>query len=82
MGSSAPSSLGRRRSKLERFFEGLRETSDYDFSKGAEPPPLEPAVLFAASRRGRDLARVILSALGDDAVPTAELDRAVGRRYA
>jgi hypothetical protein len=63
--------------ELDRFFGSL--IREYDWKECASDlRPIPSPVLQAASRRGRDLARLILSAIGDDSTSTDSLDRTLG----
>jgi len=63
--------------QLESFFRAVIREYDW-LEPGAILRPIPPAILQAAARRGQDLARLILSAIGDDGVDTASLDLTLG----
>src|SRR6185437_15710908 len=63
--------------ELERLFRAL--IIEYDWlENGTDPRGIPPAVLQCVSRRGLDLAHVVLTAIGDGSTSTQWLDETLG----
>jgi len=63
--------------QIERICLSLMAQSEPDEDHGTEPRPIPAVVLYEMAARACDLARAIMSALGDDVVTTDELQSVV-----
>ena len=61
--------------QIERICLAFMVQSEPNHVTGNDPRPLPPVAVYELAARGRELAIAIMSALGDDVVPTDELQK-------
>lgn len=63
--------------QIEKISLSFMAQSEPDPELGSDPRPIPAVVVYEMAARVRDLASAVMSALGDDVVPTDELQKVV-----